>query len=134
ILADHDGIEAFTIGQRKGLGFAAGERRYVLDIVPARNEVVVGRREELLATELWASAVNWLCEPPAEPLECTAKIRYRHAGTPAVVSSLPGEQAHVIFREPVSAVTPGQAVVFYDGDRVLGGGWIERAAHLPLAT
>ncbi len=134
ILADHDGIESFTIGQRKGLGFAAGERRYVLEIVPARNEVVVGRREELLATELWASEVNWLCEPPREPLGCTVKIRYRHGGSPAVVTPLAGKQAHVVFHEPVSAVTPGQAVVFYEGDRVLGGGWIERSSHPALAT
>ncbi len=134
VLAGHDGIESFTIGQRKGLGFAAGERRYVLEIVPARNEVVVGRREELLATELWASGINWLCEPPSVPLDCTTKIRYRHSGSSAVVSCLPGEQAHVVFREPVSAVTPGQAVVFYDGERVLGGGWIERTARPALAT
>jgi tRNA-specific 2-thiouridylase len=127
VLAEHDGIEAFTVGQRKGLGFAAGERRYVLEIVPSRNEVVVGQREELLATELWASGVNWLCDPPAGPLDCSAKIRYRHPGAPASVEVLPGESAHVAFRQPQSAITPGQAVVFYDEDRVLGGGWIEPA-------
>ena len=127
VLAEHDGIESFTVGQRKGMRFAAGERRYILQIVPERNEVVVGRREELLASELWASNVNWLCDPPTEPLRCTAKIRYRHTGAPALVRALAGEQAHVVFHEPVSAITPGQAVVFYDGDRVLGGGWIEHA-------
>jgi tRNA-specific 2-thiouridylase len=128
VLADHDGIEQFTVGQRKGLGFAAGARRYVLRIVPGDNEVVVGDREELLAGGLVASGVNWLLEePPAGPLPCRAKIRYRHGAAPAVVSALPDGGARVAFAEPQTAVTPGQAVVFYDGDRVLGGGWIERA-------
>src|SRR5947209_8755149 len=84
VLADHDGIEKFTVGQRKGLGYAAGERRYVLRIVPATNEVVLGRREELLASGLIASRVNWLLdEEPRGPLACSAKIRYRHTATPA---------------------------------------------------
>ena len=126
VLADHDGIERFTVGQRKGLGFAAGERRYVLRIVPAENEVVVGRREELQASGLIASRVNWLVdEPPRQSLACAAKIRYRHSPAPATVVALADGGARVEFDEPQSAVTPGQAVVFYDGPRVLGGGWIE---------
>jgi tRNA-specific 2-thiouridylase len=127
VLAEHDGIERFTVGQRKGLGFAAGQRRYVLRIVPGDNEVVVGDREGLLAPGLLASRVNWLREPPGEALPCEAKIRYRHAAVPAAVTALPDGGARVRFTEPQSAVTPGQAVVFYDGDRVLGGGWIEAA-------
>ena len=127
VLAEHDGYERFTIGQRKGLGFAAGERRFVLEIVPERNEVVIGEREELLADGLIASRVNWLIEPPDGELVCQAKIRYRNAGSPALVVALPDGGARVEFAEPQSAVTPGQAVVFYDGDRVLGGGWIEQA-------
>jgi tRNA-specific 2-thiouridylase len=127
-LADHDGIENFTVGQRKGLGFAAGQRRYVLRIVPERNQVVVGEREELLAGGLIASRVNWLLEtPPVEPRACAAKIRYRHEAAPAAVVALPDGGAKVEFIEPQSAITPGQAVVFYEGPRVLGGGWIERA-------
>ena len=126
-LAEHDGIENFTIGQRKGLGFAAGERRYVLQIIPSENEVVVGDREELLAPAQLASRVNWLVDAPTAPLSCTAKIRYRHAGAPATVTALPDGGARVTFAEPQSAITPGQAVVFYDGNRVLGGGWIEEA-------
>jgi tRNA-specific 2-thiouridylase len=127
VLAEHAGIEHFTVGQRKGLGFAAGQRRYVLRIVPESREVVVGDREELLATGLVASRVNWLLErPPAGPLPCEAKIRYRHTAAPATVTALPDGGARVEFAEPQSAVTPGQAVVFYDGPRVLGGGWIER--------
>jgi tRNA-specific 2-thiouridylase len=128
VLAEHHGIEQFTIGQRKGLGFAAGERRYVLRIVPGDNDVVIGPREELLATGLEASGVNWLLDaPPQEPLSCQAKIRYRHTAAPARVTALPGGRANVEFEEPQSAVTPGQAVVFYEGSRVLGGGWIETA-------
>jgi tRNA-specific 2-thiouridylase len=127
-LAAHQGIENFTVGQRKGLGFAAGERRYVLRVVPATNEIVIGRREELLAPGLVASGVNWLLtEPPAKPLACTAKIRYRHAPTSAKVVALPDGRVRVEFAESQSAVTPGQVVVFYEGPRVLGGGWIESA-------
>jgi tRNA-specific 2-thiouridylase len=127
VLAHHDGIERFTIGQRKGLGFGSHARRYVLEIVPATNEVVVGDPEELLAPGLVASGVNWLTEPAVEPVSCTAKIRYRHPGVAATVIPLPDGGARVEFAEPQSAVAPGQAVVFYDGTRVLGGGWIEQA-------
>jgi tRNA-specific 2-thiouridylase len=129
-VANHDGYERFTTGQRKGLGFAAGERRYVLRIVPERNEVVVGRREELYSPGLLASRVNWLIDPaPADPLSCTAKIRYRHNAVPATVVPLSDGGARVEFTLPQSAVTPGQAVVFYDGGRVLGGGWIDAVAQ-----
>jgi tRNA-specific 2-thiouridylase len=128
VLAEHDGIESFTIGQRKGLGVAAGERRYVLRIVPASHEVVVGSRDELLVPALRASRINWLLDqPPAGGMPCTAKIRYRHAPAAASVHALPDGGARIEFVEPQSAVTAGQAVVFYDGTRVLGGGWIEEA-------
>jgi len=127
VLAEHDGIERFTVGQRKGLGFAAGERRYVLKIVPGDNTVVVGERDELLSNGLMATGVNWLIDTPAEVLACTTKVRYRHEPAPARVEALPDGRARVRFVDPVSAVTPGQAVVFYAGSRVLGGGWIETA-------
>ena len=95
-------------------------------IVPGTNTVVVGDESELFANGLEASRINWLHEQPTEPFRCTAKIRYRHAGVSATV--LPNEAgAEVRFEEPVAAVTPGQAVAFYEGTRVLGGGWIERA-------
>jgi tRNA-specific 2-thiouridylase len=127
VLASHAGIENFTIGQRKGLGFGAGRRRYVLEIVPGENRVVVGEREELEARGLTALRVNWLIEPPAVPRPCLAKIRYRHAGAEAEVLAESNGGARVWFREPQLAVTSGQAVVFYEADRVLGGGWIEGA-------
>jgi tRNA-specific 2-thiouridylase len=129
-LADHPGIENFTIGQRKGLGYAAGERRYVLQIVPGDNTIVLGERAELLADGLVASRVNWLLDgPPTGPLPCQVKIRYRHAPADATVQGRPDGGARVDFAQLQSAITPGQAVVFYDGERVLGGGWIEEAFH-----
>ncbi|MFO0804736.1 MAG: tRNA 2-thiouridine(34) synthase MnmA [Gemmataceae bacterium] len=127
VLGEHDGIDRFTVGQRKGLGVAAGRRRFVLEILPESREVIVGDPEELLATGLAASRVNWLIDPPREPIRCTAQIRYRHAGAAATVVSTPDGGAAVTFETPVPAVTPGQAVAFYDGSRVLGGGWIESA-------
>jgi tRNA-specific 2-thiouridylase len=130
VLARHEGFERFTVGQRKGLGFGAHARRYVLEIVPATNEVVVGDPEELLATGLVASRLNWLLgESPTGSLSCWAKIRYRHAGAKATVFPKANCGARVVFNEPQSAVAPGQAVVFYDGTRVLGGGWIDAAVH-----
>jgi len=125
VLARHDGIENFTVGQRKGLNFAAGERRYILRILPESREVVVGSKEELLSGSLRASRVNWLIDEPACPISCKAKIRYRHTAASATVTALPDAGAVVVFAEPQSAITPGQAVVFYDGDLVIGGGWIE---------
>jgi tRNA-specific 2-thiouridylase len=125
IVAEHDGYERYTVGQRKGLGFAAGSRRYVLKIVPGAKAVVVGDKEDLLSASLTASRVQWLATAPTAPLACTAKIRYRHAAAPAVVTVLSDGRARVDFESPQSAMTPGQAVVFYDGPRVLGGGWIE---------
>src|SRR5262245_54656869 len=109
VLAEHDGIENFTIGQRKGLRYAAGQRRYVLRIIPEQRQVVVGQREELLAHGLIALRLNWLLEEvPAEGLNCTCKIRYRHSAAPATVFPLPEGGARVQFFEPQSAVTPGQ--------------------------
>ncbi|HVK17998.1 MAG TPA: tRNA 2-thiouridine(34) synthase MnmA [Fimbriiglobus sp.] len=127
VLGEHDGIDRFTVGQRKGLGVAAGKKRFVLEVVPETRTVVVGDPEDLLANGLVASQVNWLIDPPLAPLACTAKIRYRHAGCPATVVATADGGADVRFAESQSAVTPGQAVVFYDGSRVLGGGWIETA-------
>ena len=129
VLGEHDGIDRFTVGQRKGLGVAAGRRRFVLEILPESNTVVVGDPEDLLAGGLVASRVNWLVDVPTEPLRCTAKIRYRHAGVPATVTPTPDGGADVGFDEPQPAVTPGQAVAFYAGTRVLGGGWIERGMN-----
>lgn len=127
VFAEHNGIEQFTVGQRKGLGFGGGQRRYVLEIVPETRDVIVGDKDDLLAPGLSAARVNWLIEPPTAALRCEAKIRYRADAAPAVVTPVGEGEVHVAFDTPQSAVTPGQAVVFYEGDRVLGGAWIERA-------
>ncbi|MCS6866463.1 MAG: tRNA 2-thiouridine(34) synthase MnmA [Gemmataceae bacterium] len=127
ILGEHDGLDRFTIGQRKGLGVATGAKRFVLELLPESNTVVVGEEADLLARGLRASQVNWLIDPPSGPLACAAKIRYRHAATPATVTALPNGGAEVLFATPQPAVTPGQAVAFYSGTRVLGGGWIDYA-------
>jgi tRNA-specific 2-thiouridylase len=131
VLARHTGIEHFTIGQRKGLGFAAGQRRYVLAILPADNTVVVGSREECLSPGLIAERFNWLIEPVSGTRRCQVKIRYRAAAVPASVEPLAEQRVRIVFDEPQLAVTPGQLAVCYDGSRVLGGGWIEQA--LPKA-
>jgi len=127
VLGEHDGYERFTIGQRKGLGIATDRKRYVLRIVPETRTVVLGDRDDLRATGLTASGVNWLADGLATPIRCTAKIRYRNAGSLATVWATPDRVARVQFDQTQIAVTPGQAVVFYEGSRVLGGGWIEFA-------
>lgn len=128
VLASHDGIDRFTVGQRKGLGTGGGgTKRFVLEIVPSSNTVVVGEADELNASGLEASRMNWLIDAPLEPRRVNAKIRYRHSGSPATVVATADGGAIVKFDEPQAAVTPGQAVTVYDGTRVLGGGWIERA-------
>ena len=125
VLASHDGIEKFTIGQRKGLGFSAGERRYVLNILPGENQVVVGERQGLLAQGLLAEKVNWLAAfPQEENITCQIQIRYRHQAAKGEVRRFSDGRVEAYFAEAQPAVTPGQAAVFYQGDQVLGGGWI----------
>ena len=125
-LGEHGGIEGFTIGQRRGLGIAVGEPRYVVQIEPTSRTVTVGRRSSLDKAGLVASKFHWHVDPPDGPTRCLAQIRARHRAVPAVVERLDDGQARVIFDEPQAAVTPGQVVAVYDGELVLGGGWIER--------
>lgn len=125
VVGRHNGIEGYTVGQRKGLGVAFGEPRYVVRLEAETRRVVIGRREELLCHELTARDANWLVEPPVRPLECDVKIRYRSSATPATVETLDDGRLRVRLHEPRSGVAPGQAVVCYAGNRVLGGGWIE---------
>jgi tRNA-specific 2-thiouridylase len=126
VLGHHGGVHRFTIGQRKGLGIAAPEPLYVLQLRPVDKTVVVGPRPELERTTLTASNVNWIAgAPPAEPLRVTAQIRHRHHPAAGTVRPLDAARASMTFDAPVTAVTPGQAVVFYEGDVVLGGGWID---------
>jgi tRNA-specific 2-thiouridylase len=126
-LGAHAGIEGFTIGQRRGLGIALGSPRYVVDIAPLTRTVTIGRRESLEKSGLEASRFNWQGPTPEHPVSCLAQIRAQHKAVPAVVEPLPDQRALVSFKSPQSAVTPGQVVTVYEGDLVLGGGWIERA-------
>lgn len=125
VVGEHPGIERFTIGQRKGLRVAMGEPYFVVRIEPDTRRVVIGHKEDLARRELTASRTNWLVDEPREPFRCHAKIRYNSPAHPATAKVLSYGRLHVTFDEPRHGVAPGQAVVCYDGDRVLGGGWIE---------
>ncbi len=126
-IADHEGIEMFTIGQRKGLPGGSPRPMYVVDIDPEHSRVIIGTDEELTRENFEIDNVNWLIDPPANPTEVTVKIRYAHAGTAATVEPTEGGGNYrVRLHEPQRAVTPGQAAVLYQGDRVIGGGWICR--------
>lgn len=129
VLGTHDGIHQFTIGQRRGLGLSHHERLYVQSIRPEDGTVVVGPKDELYSRGLVAEDCNWLSfERPNGPIECDVQIRYRSTPVPALVTTGDDpETAFVEFAEPQKAVTPGQAAVFYRGDEVLGGGFIEEA-------
>jgi tRNA-uridine 2-sulfurtransferase len=127
ILGRHEGIEFYTIGQRKGLRISSPKPLYVLELDPQTNRVVVGDDSALDRDEFMVDRCNWIPfdDPPAM-LEAVAKIRYNHPGTPATVTPLPGGRAKVKLQVPQRAITPGQAAVFYQDDLVLGGGWILR--------
>ena len=144
-LGEHDGIELFTIGQRKGLPGGSPRPLYVVDLDPATNRVIVGDADDLVTDEFEVDMVNWhpvagVVDPGPRPapaattrsseeIEVTVKIRYSHPGTRATLTQLEDRRAHVRLHDPQRAVTPGQAAVFYDGDVVLGGGWICRTSR-----
>jgi tRNA-specific 2-thiouridylase len=151
LIAAHDGIELFTIGQRKGLPGGSPQPRYVVDLDPETNRVIVGQAEDLLVEEFEIDRVNWISAdgvdgpgPQIPPVrlgptaatmlrEVTVKIRYNHPGTRATMMPMENQRARVRLHDPQRAVTPGQAAVFYDDDIVLGGGWICRQAELVAA-
>jgi tRNA-specific 2-thiouridylase len=125
VIGHHNGLHQFTIGQRKGLGFAAGKPFYVLAIDPQKNRVVVGEDEALRTTGCELENVNWIsCKQPGAPLRADVKIRHKHQAAAATVTALGASRARVTFDSPQRAITPGQAAVFYSDDVVLGGGWI----------
>lgn len=128
-VGEHDGIELFTIGQRKGLPGGSPHPRYVVDLDPATNRVIVGDGDHLVCEEFEIDRVNWHPTARADEnlsFEATVKIRYNHPGTLATITSLKSDRARVRLHDPQRAVTPGQAAVIYDNDIVLGGGWICR--------
>ena len=125
ILGRHNGTAFYTIGQRKGLGIAHPTPLYVQAIDTENNRVIVGDNDTLFGSELDATHINWVSrEPSSEPFEARVKIRYRHEPTPATVTPLTEDTVHVTFKDKQRAITPGQSVVFYEGDVLLGGGII----------
>jgi len=126
-LGEHDGIEFYTIGQRKGLGLSTPKPIYVVELDAANNRVIVGDETMLDSAEFRVERCNWIpFDVPPTSLEITAKIRYNHPGTPATAMPTPDGGAEVRLHTPQRAITPGQACVFYQDDLVVGGGWIAR--------
>ena len=125
VLGSHSGHQHFTLGQRRGLGLSHPTPLYVVDKDARTNTLVVGSREQLLARAATAHQTNWFTDvPPREGLPCTIKVRYNSPAVPGHVRAIEDDRLEATFEEPVSSVTPGQALVCYDGDRVLGGGWV----------
>jgi tRNA-specific 2-thiouridylase len=125
VFGEHTGIHNFTIGQRKGLGFATGSPVYVVEIRGDRKEVVVGSSEELYSRTLRAGTLNWIAIPELrEPMRVEVKIRHKHQAAAALLERSGDEEVQATFDEPQRSITPGQAAVFYQGDLVVGGGWI----------
>ncbi len=125
VLGQHKGITHYTVGQRKGLNLALGRRCFVVEIRPETNEVVIGDNEDVFAHKLRCDRLNFMSVADVrEPVQVQAKIRYNHTGAPCTLLRTGEDEMVCEFQEPVRAVTPGQAVVFYDGDYVVGGGTI----------
>jgi tRNA-specific 2-thiouridylase len=125
VVGHHHGVHNFTVGQRKGLGFAAGKPLYVISLDPEKNRVVVGDDDSLRTSSCEVTGVNWVsCELPDKPQRARVKIRHKHEPADATVAPLDSTTARITFDAPQRAITPGQGAVFYDEDRVLGGAWI----------
>ena len=137
-VAEHDGIELFTIGQRKGLPGGSLRPRYVVDLDPETYRVIVGDADDLVCDEFEIDRTNWISDVEAAvsaaASDLTVKIRYSHPGTPTTVTPLENNRARIRLHEPQRAVTPGQAAVIYDGDIVVGGGWICRTEPVRRLT
>ncbi len=132
VVGTHPGYMHYTIGQRRGLGIAYSVPLYVVEIRPAENAVVVGRKEDLFKRKAVVKGINWISgAPPPLSRSLTVKIRYRHSGAEARLYPLDDQQdsCRVVFKEPQEAITPGQSIVFYEGEVVLGGGVIESVEH-----
>jgi len=127
VLGHHAGMHRYTIGQRRGIGIAAPEPLYVVNINAQRNQVVVGSQDELFGQKFIAAGVNWIAfDNPEEPVRAEVRVRYRHQPAAATITPLANNRVEVIFDEPQRAITPGQTTVFYRGDEVIGGGWITK--------
>ncbi len=129
-VGEHLGAYRFTIGQRHGLGIASPQPYYVMEIRPEENEVVVGRKQDLFSSRVEAESFNWLDgKPRLDRMKVLAQIRYRHIPGAGWIEGITAEEVKFEFEEPQWGITPGQALVCYDGDRVLGGGWIRRSVE-----
>lgn len=127
VLGQHDGIHHYTIGQRRGIGVAAAEPLYVIEIDPVMNRVIVGSRDRVTQTECTVQRVNWVSvNDPTAPIRAEVQVRYRTPPAPVTVIPLENSRIKLVFDEPQFGITPGQAAVWYDGDILLGGGIIER--------
>jgi tRNA-specific 2-thiouridylase len=127
-VGNHSGIHRYTVGQRRGLGISNETPLYVVQIERGRNRIIVGGEADLEQTEFTARDVNWIAyDTPTEPVRASVKVRYRHEPAPATIFALPDSRARVVFDEPQRAITPGQAACLYNGDEVVGGGWIVKS-------
>ena len=130
VVGEHTGLHRFTVGQRRGLRIAAPEPLYVVKIDVPLKRLVVGKKEDLLGRSLLVNGLNWLAiAPPDLPVRAAVRLRYRAQEAPATITPVGGGEARIDFDEPQAAITPGQAAVFYDGDMVVGGGWIKQAVE-----
>ena len=125
VLGQHKGIYRYTIGQRKGLGLSWPEPLFVVGIDVDKKQVIVGEKQHLARPEFSVYGTNWSVADPTQPFDAHCRIRYRHNEVPARIEPLADNRARVLFASPQDGVTPGQAAVFYSGDEVIGGGWIE---------
>lgn len=126
VLGEHQGYFHYTRGQRRGLGVAFSERLYVLETLPATNEVIVGTKEEVFGRNCLVGRVNWFLKPAVGSFQAHVKIRSQHQKTPALLTLMEDQRVRIDFEEPQDAITPGQGAVFYDGPRVIAGGWIDQ--------
>ena len=124
-IGHHQGLHAYTIGQRRGIGIPGPEPYYVIRLDKEQNRLVIGSKSELAATECMVTRINWIeTEPPDKPISVQTRIRYRHREAESILTPLGRDRATVRFSKVQYAITPGQVAVFYEGERVLGGGWI----------
>ena len=124
-MGEHQGLQNYTVGQRRGMGIAHPEPLYVIELDYQNNRLLVGEREEIYGNRLQAESINWLIEPPSQSLKIECQIRYRHQPAPAILTPLTDGRVEVEFESPQYAITPGQGAAFYSGDRLLGGGFIK---------
>ena len=125
LLGNHKGLHQFTIGQRRGINIPAVEPYYVVRMDPRRNCLIVGNKKNLFSDQCRVSHINWISGPPDEPTQVMTRVRYRHKAVAATITPIQTDCVEVRFETPEPAITPGQGAVFYRGEEVLGGGWIE---------